>query len=321
MVDYLKIFLIALVVIAGLFLVYYIVTIILDLLRIKKAISYSFYNNIKCGQELCEADIETLSLPTNINMKDWQLDVVRYCANLVYALEKSVKDDIPLVFQPDVTLVKELHEDSTEPLIGAILTSNDDSNTLWVVFRGTYSSDEWKKDLELQQEGLSLANSSKQTKQNFLSNEAGEQPNLHKGFVDVYQTIRYQLLDTISMYNHQRIVITGHSLGAALATIAGIDLYQRGYNNIVFNFASPRVGDKIFADLVDKSIKLYRVVNTADIVPTLPLASQPNYVDPENPLLYSHCGEMVSFENNWFSGINNHLMPSYIEGINSMLKS
>lgn len=316
--SYLKTFLIVLGVIASIVILYYIITIIIDIIKIKKSLQYALYNNIKCGQELCPGIVETLSLPTNINMKDLRLDVIKYSASLIYALESSAKDNTPLVLQPDVTLIKELKENEYEPAIGLILSSNDNSNTLWIVFRGTQTTDEWKKDLELQQESFLSSKSTQQIRQSFLVNESGQQPNIHKGFADVYQNIRYQLLDTIGMYNYETIIITGHSLGAALSTIAGIDLYQRGHQNIVFNFACPRVGDKVFADMVDSSVKVYRVVNTADIVPTLPLASQPNYNNPKNPISYAHCGQMISFENNWFSIMNNHLMPNYMEWLSTL---
>ena len=73
------------------------------------------------------------------------------------------------------------------------------------------------------------------------------------------------------------IYITGHSLGGALAQIAGAVL---GNDQVAacYTFGSPRVGNFYF-DLWVK-VPSYRVMNYADIVPQVPL-----------PLVYRHSGD------------------------------
>jgi triacylglycerol lipase len=73
------------------------------------------------------------------------------------------------------------------------------------------------------------------------------------------------------------IYITGHSLGGALAQIAGAVL---GGDQIAacYTFGSPRVGNAYF-DLWVK-VPSYRVMNYADIVPQVPL-----------PVAYRHSGD------------------------------
>jgi triacylglycerol lipase len=73
------------------------------------------------------------------------------------------------------------------------------------------------------------------------------------------------------------IYITGHSLGGALAQIAGAVL---GSDQIAacYTFGSPRVGNAYF-DLWVK-VPSYRVMNYADIVPQVPL-----------PIVYHHSGD------------------------------
>jgi triacylglycerol lipase len=73
------------------------------------------------------------------------------------------------------------------------------------------------------------------------------------------------------------IYITGHSLGGALAQIAGAVL---GNDQIAacYTFGSPRVGNAYF-DLWVK-VPSYRVMNYADIVPQVPF-----------PVVYRHSGD------------------------------
>jgi ribosomal protein S10 len=73
------------------------------------------------------------------------------------------------------------------------------------------------------------------------------------------------------------IYITGHSLGGALAQIAGAVLGGDQFA-ACYTFGSPRVGNAYF-DLWVK-VPSYRVMNYADIVPQVPL-----------PIVYRHSGD------------------------------
>ena len=83
-----------------------------------------------------------------------------------------------------------------------------------------------------------------------------------------------------------RVFATGHSLGGALATLFACELgrsARAGRRDVavtMYNFGSPRVGDGAFCDayhaLVPDSV---RVVNRADLVPTLPALLGYRHVD------------------------------------------
>jgi predicted lipase len=67
--------------------------------------------------------------------------------------------------------------------------------------------------------------------------------------------------------------ITGHSLGSALATLLAIDVAGNGVfaSPTVYTFASPRVGDKVFAGTYDGLVPdSWRIANANDIVTQLP---------------------------------------------------
>ena len=43
-----------------------------------------------------------------------------------------------------------------------------------------------------------------------------------------------------------------------------------------------------------------------------------NLDEPDNPLMYIHCGTLISFTINWESVINNHLIPVYTKGLDTI---
>ncbi len=73
-----------------------------------------------------------------------------------------------------------------------------------------------------------------------------------------------------------QIFVTGHSLGAALATLATVDIATntKFQQPILYTYASPRVGDQVFAQKFrERELKHYRIANTEDLVPTVPPAT------------------------------------------------
>jgi len=77
------------------------------------------------------------------------------------------------------------------------------------------------------------------------------------------------------------ITITGHSLGAALAVLSAYDIAEVRLNVVdgggepvpvtVFSFAGPRVGNLKFKERCEElGVKVLRVVNVHDVVPTVP---------------------------------------------------
>ncbi|MDX1377823.1 MAG: lipase family protein [Anaerolineales bacterium] len=96
---------------------------------------------------------------------------------------------------------------------------------------------------------------------------------VHKGFLGAYKSIEKQILRALKKVKDQPIYITGHSLGAALATVATQHLERdqalRDQIAACYTFGSPRVGNREF----DRNFKsaIYRIVNTTDIVSVVPL--------------------------------------------------
>ncbi|RKF53624.1 Lipase A [Golovinomyces cichoracearum] len=115
---------------------------------------------------------------------------------------------------------------------------------------------------------------------------------VHKGFWTSYQQIRPRLFSKISSlrkkFPNYRLDLVGHSLGGAVAALAGLDLKLLGYEPIVTTFGEPRVGNTGFRDYMDATFNLRsqnsishldmpsskdhyrRVTHTSDPMPLLP---------------------------------------------------
>lgn len=97
------------------------------------------------------------------------------------------------------------------------------------------------------------------------------------GFASNYYSISEYIqtnLTAIGCLPGDTVSLTGHSLGAAEATIAAYDLHSRGYaTEQIYSFGQPRVGDRVFAEALDKLINLtniFRVTYHEDPVVHLP---------------------------------------------------
>ena len=96
---------------------------------------------------------------------------------------------------------------------------------------------------------------------------------VHTGFRKAYQSVESDIEKSLAKLGGMPLYITGHSLGAALATYATQCLEKKpAFRDKIaacYTFGSPRVGNTEF----DKEFKsvIYRVVNTTDIVTVIPL--------------------------------------------------
>lgn len=97
---------------------------------------------------------------------------------------------------------------------------------------------------------------------------------VHRGFQDAYGELRDALRRHIENLGCKRVAFTGHSLGAAVATIATLDRRLHGADSPTpYLFHSPRVGNQAFSDAFEKSHEApaaFRFVNGCDPVPRVP---------------------------------------------------
>ncbi|KAL9232148.1 hypothetical protein vseg_007287 [Gypsophila vaccaria] len=182
--------------------------------------------------------------------------------------------------------------------IGFVAVAEDESvgllgrRDIVIAWRGTVTSLEWVNDLSfVQVSGLSI----------FGRDSEGNEPKIHEGWYSVYTSddpksrfsktsarnqVILEIQRLVEQYKDEEISITttGHSLGAALATLSALDIVvnnvQKPDNNLqksclvtAFLFACPKVGDISFKNIFSQydNLRLLKVHNFLDIVPKYPL--------------------------------------------------
>ncbi|KAJ5919557.1 hypothetical protein N7454_009392 [Penicillium verhagenii] len=97
---------------------------------------------------------------------------------------------------------------------------------------------------------------------------------VHSGFWSAWLTVADAVTAKIDSaqgsYPDYKLVLTGHSLGAALAALAGTALRNAGYTLDLYTYGQPRVGNDALAVYMTAQGSLWRTTHTDDIVPRVP---------------------------------------------------
>ena len=96
---------------------------------------------------------------------------------------------------------------------------------------------------------------------------------VHRGFLRYFELTVKAICDDLQKLGCGRVVVCGHSLGGALATMMGCMLGDLGYDVTLVTFGSPRVGDATFIQRTETTVaNIVRFVNYVDAVPRMPPA-------------------------------------------------
>jgi len=190
-------------------------------------------------------------------------------------------------------------------------------NSLNIAFRGTETDS--LKDIMLD------VNCKK------VSTHHGE---ITRGFQKAYNNIKEEIEALITSFNGE-VWLTGHSLGAAVATVCASDIVNAGGRIAgLYTFGSPRVGNQEFCDfLANSGTRIYRFVNNCDIVTRIPLSvlgflhvGEIIYIDHEGKIHTDSIGLWNTFwdryqgrkDDIWerkIGGISDHSMENYTKAI------
>ncbi|PAP76312.1 lipase family protein [Rubrivirga marina] len=119
----------------------------------------------------------------------------------------------------------------------------------------------------------------------------------HPGFGTAWSGLRHDLADWFDRVEPEAVVLAGHSLGGALATLSAASLARAGrWVEAVITIGAPRVGRPAFAaayaalttgpEAISLRAVTWRVVNPGDAVPAV----------PPTLLGFDHVGEEVLLE-------------------------
>lgn len=177
------------------------------------------------------------------------------------------------------------------------IAEDPDAKELYIVLRGTITSAEWRKNVAFKMTktyqdstNLGLVHSGFRsifrtdyygrlgewgglsTRLAFKIGRYSPPPISHR--VSIRDVIHKLVVDADWLRRGYRIFITGHSLGGALAMLAGQFLLSHdlhGYQKAlsICSFGAPRTGNNGFAEWF-QDVDVVRYINSEDTVPTLP---------------------------------------------------
>lgn len=163
-----------------------------------------------------------------------------------------------------------LYDESTDTSAGVTRVIGQSGSTdLYVYFGGSKSRENWKTN----------ANVLGDTVPADWGCDAPNVMRTHKGFTKAFQSVAPKLLVALetelgNLTGNPRVIFCGHSLGGALATMAGLyvacKIPRIRENMAVVTFGAPQVGDANFVKFFDQVVpRSVRVVNPMDPVPRL----------------------------------------------------
>lgn len=136
-----------------------------------------------------------------------------------------------------------------------------------VSFRGSQSIRNWITNIAIATDdcdGLPVASDS----------DCGVHSGFNAAWNQVKNSVYTFIANASSTYPDRTLIITGHSLGGAVATIAAAHLRAQGYPCDLYTFGSPRVGNEGFVNFVgSQEGNEFRVTHYDDPVPRLPPSS------------------------------------------------
>ncbi|KAF1945087.1 alpha/beta-hydrolase [Clathrospora elynae] len=186
-----------------------------------------------------------------------------YCSNNYDSPGDQIQcasGNCPLVQNADSTTVIEYSRVETPTDVTGFVAVDHTNELIIVSFRGSQSIDAWRTNLDFDTTPTDICPGC----------------TAHHGFWNSWTDARDRVLpavkQTYAAFPTYKISVTGHSLGAAIATLAAAGLRNVGYTVALYNFGSPRIGgSNINAYISNQPGGNYRVTHWNDPVPRLPL--------------------------------------------------
>jgi len=219
---------------------------------------------------------------------------------LVGRMEADPQDALAAMLASDPLQHRIVNHMLLESNIFGLVAWNQAAATALVAFRGTQTVMDWIDDVDaLAVPYLAVAG-------------AGL---VHMGFQLVYEHIRKSVAQLIAIgcKGAKRVLVTGHSLGGAVAVLGGYAIAKNMVPGVVpelYTLAGPRAGAPDFAANFNRLIPVCnRIVNFMDVVPQVPLQPQYEHVGQEIPVLGGFRPLDVAYA---------HLLTTYLAGLQKL---
>ncbi|XP_019172659.1 PREDICTED: phospholipase A1-IIdelta-like [Ipomoea nil] len=162
---------------------------------------------------------------------------------------------------------------------------------IYVVFRGTTTDLEWinvfiAKPVSAESLLRSITNGDKGDEEDdkvpkvmfgWLTLYTSKDPNSRFTTLSAREQLQTKIEELRSKYKGENlsIIVTGHSLGATLATLASFDLCENGVTDIPVTaivFGSPQIGNQVFDKMMGEktNLKILHIRNKIDMIPEYP---------------------------------------------------
>lgn len=280
--------------------------------------AWAHTDNAECetaaASEDCAALLTPMAAPP-APATSWNAQAAGYAMQLTSAVIADDLGNRKALSMPGFAAPVMLDIPQDAPALGAVWVSPDATSAL-VAFRGTRTAYDIAQDLAYEQAAYPRPYTKPQRAQQNVQHLLHD-VKVHAGFLAVFMEFRAHLHKAIPA-TVTRIFIAGHSLGAALAFIAALDLGVERLGAVsieVHGLAPPRAGNAEFVGALASVATAYSLINLADIVPTMPMSFTPGFHPDYTPIAYMHAGELAAFSRTTTDIATNHFLATYLEGL------
>lgn len=239
------------------------------------------------------------SLPTSVDLYDqtFAVECVKLCNFVSLGNCANITPVAPPGYN-NATILKSVYNGVNVTVGGMFMNGSVGV----IAFGGSLIPEQWRIDLDSVQVKAAA----------FTATPA---INVHRGFYNYYVAVRPAIQSWLASNSATitQLLITGHSLGGATATLCYLDIMSGNLlptpttvlpTTVLYSFASPRVGDNSFLNAFNPYIdNSFRVNNTEDLIPQLPLV---NMGTTANPVNYVHIGKGIAFTYSYGNYGDNH---------------
>lgn len=237
--------------------------------------------------------------------KSFDRKTAKYCADLITRVYSFT---LTRLHSPkDAKAAYALY--ALDGLVVGIIFYDRKRHRAWVALRGSITETDWKVNFRFDQVPTCFNNRP----------SCGMEvvPKCHEGFVYSYSTIRLSLFKYLNSFKSRNntpleVVLTGHSSGASLATLALLDLKEtsllKGRVACAYLFSSPRTCNVDVESIGKERVPVFHIYEESDYVPVVPpkrIMMETEDLD-EKMIKYENTGLRVTFKDASFSFPGNH---------------